>query len=673
MELSRMKELVSELNKASRAYYSEGEEIMPDREYDRLYDELEQLEAQLGITFAGSPTNKVGFEVVSGLTKAAHETPLLSLDKTKSTEKLLEFLGTEEGLLSWKLDGLNISLKYAGGELVQAITRGNGQIGEDITHNAKVLKNVPLKVPHKGSFTVNGEAVITLPDFEEINKKEGGKYKNPRNLVSGAMRLLSSMAAAARPAYFYAIGAALSEHAQSTGNRLVAHENNSDVGATPASPAFTKKSQKLKWLKEQGFGVARFEHVNAINLQESVQMFEGLAPNFEIATDGLVLTFDDINYSAALGATSKFPRDSLAFKWTDEIAETYLVSVEWSTSRTGLINPVAVFEPVEIDGTQVSRASIHNVSILKQLELCPGDRITVYKANMIIPQVDENLSKTETPREVAIPDECPACWGKTVIIGNPETLNCTADDCRAKLTGALVHFVSRDALNIQGLSEQTIEKLVELKLLENYLDLFELHNHEKKITLLEGFGKKSFDNLIKSINAAKKIKLENFIYALGIRHIGLANAKLLCDSFSHDHAKIAEACQQEDYAEALGEIKGFGSAMADSLHEFFSKSENVRLFNQAMGALEIVRPVASEKRALSGLTFVITGDVKNFKNRKELQNYIEAQGGRVSTAVSAKTDYLINNDTKSASSKNNKAISLGVKIISEEDFLNLIK
>ena len=663
MELSRMKELVDILSKASRVYYSEGEEIMSDREYDRLYDELVMLEAGLGMVLAGSPTNKVGNEVVTSLTKAAHETPLLSLDKTKSVEKLLEFLGMEEGLLSWKLDGLNISIKYADGALVQAITRGNGLIGEDITHNARVIKNVPLKVPYKGSFTVNGEAIITMPDFYELNEKEGGKYKNPRNLVSGAMRLLSSGTAAARPANFYAIHvsiAANDEEPQSA--QLSILENNSSVD-------FMKKSQKLEWLKEQGFSIAHYEHVSALNLQEMVHKFEDMVSGFEIATDGLVLTFDDIAYSSRLGTTSKFPRDSLAFKWTDEIAETNLVTIEWNTSRTGLINPVAVFEPVEIDGTQVSRASIHNVSILKQLELCPGDRITVYKANMIIPQIDENISKTETPRPVSIPDECPACWEQTVILGDPETLNCIADDCRAKLVGALVHFVSRDALNIQGLSEQTLEKLVELKLLKNYLDLFELHNHEHKITLMEGFGKKSFKNLIASINEAKKVNLENFIYALGIRHIGLANAKLLCDFFAHDYAKIVETCKQDDYAEVLGEIKGFGSVMTDSLHSFFSSEENTGLFFRAMGILEITKPVKNENLPLSGLTFVITGDVKKFKNRKELQNYIEAQGGRVSTVVSAKTDYLINNDTKSNSSKNKKAISLGVKIISEENFM----
>ena len=648
MKTERMKELVSILNEANRAYYGSGEEIMPDREYDKLYDELKGLEDELGINLAGSPTNRVGHQVMSNLAKAAHDVTLLSLDKTKSTETLAEFLGEHEGLLSWKLDGLNLSLKYSNGELAQAITRGNGQIGEDITHNAKVLKNIPIKVPHKGSFIVNGEAVITFADFEEINIKEGQKYKNPRNLVSGAIRLLNSSAFAERPAYFFAHGVLYAP----------------DI-------AFTKKSQKLEWLKQQGFDIVDFVHVDKKNIHESVSKYENMAAGFPIATDGLVLTFDDITYSERLGATSKFPRDSLALKWDDEIAETTLTTIEWNTSRTGLINPVAVFEPVDIDGTEVSRASIHNVSILKQLELCPGDRVTVYKANMIIPQISENLSRTETPRFVNIPAKCPACWENTIIIGEPETLNCTSSNCPAKLIGSLAHFAGRDGLNISGLSEQTIEKLVSLGVLNNYLDFFELHNHEKKITLMDGFGKKSYDNLIASINTAKKVNLENFIYALGIRHIGLANAKLLCGYFSHDPAKIIEACLHEDYENILAGIKGFGQMMTDSLREYFSNEDNTRLFRQAVETIEIVKPSPKENKIFTGLSFVITGDTVNFKNRREMQNYIETYGGQVSSSVTAKTDYLVNNDKASVSSKNKKAVSLGVKIISEDELLNL--
>ena len=647
--MTRMKELVAVLNEANRAYYGLGDELMSDKEYDSLYDELKTLEESLGIVLSTSPTKQVGYPVVSSLKKAAHETPLLSLDKTKSPETLLSFLGEHEGLLSWKLDGLNLSLRYTGGGLVQALTRGNGHMGEDITHNTRAIRNIPLKVPYTGGFTVNGEAVIKYDDFIKINKNEGEKYKNPRNLVSGAMRLLNSESAAKRPVYFFAHGVRFTDDVQK----------------------IKKKSLKLEWLTAQGFDIVSYRKVNAFNIPQSISQYEEEVKNLGIATDGLVLTFDDIPFSEGLGTTSKFPRDSLAFKWQDEITTTTLEHIEWNTSRTGLINPVAVFAEVEIDGTMVTRASVHNVSILKQLELCPGDEITVYKANMIIPQIEANMSKTGAARPVAIPDTCPECGQKAIIVGEPETLNCTNVNCPAKLVGSLVHFAGRDGLNIQGLSEQTIEKFCRLGFLKTYLDLFGLHRLEGEITVLEGFGKKSFDKLIAGINEAKKVNLANFIYALGIRHIGLANAKLLCDYFEYDSEKILEACKKDDYSEALLEIKGFGSVMADSLHEYFSVEENVRLFDEALKLLEITFPEKNEDLPFSGYTFVITGEVKGFKNRKEMQNYIEAKGGRVATGVSAKTDFLVNNDVNSASSKNKKAVALGVKVINEEMLMQM--
>ena len=652
--MTRMKELIEILNEANRHYYGLGEELMSDKEYDSLYDELKLLEESLGIVLSTSPTTKVGYPVVSGLKKATHDSLLLSLDKTKSAETLRSFLGEHEGLLSWKLDGLNLSAKYEDGELVQAITRGNGQIGEDITHNARVMKNLPLKVPHMGSFTVNGEAVIKYDDFEEINKNEGGKYKNPRNLVSGAMRLLNSEASAKRPVYFFC--------------HSVKFPDGDNYNKTVSC---TKKSQKLEWLKTQGFEVVSYRLVNSFNLLESITIYESEAKNLGIATDGLVLTYDDIRYSEGLGATSKFPRDSLAFKWQDEIAKTTLQRIEWNTSRTGLINPVAVFLPVEIEGTMVSRASVHNVSILRQLELCPGDEVTVYKANMVIPQIGTNLCKTETARIVSIPKSCPECGCEAAILGEPETLNCTNEKCPARLVGSLVHFAGRDGLNIQGLSEQTIEKFCKLGFLKTYVDLFELEKLEAQITALEGFGGKSFKKLVAGINEAKKVSLASFIFALGIRHIGLANAKLLCDYFDYDYDKIINECKSEDYAETLAEIKGFGRIMADSLHEYFSVEENVLLFYEAEKILDITRPEKNENLPLSGKTFVITGEVMNFKNRKEMQNYIEAKGGRVATSVSSKTDFLVTNDENSTSSKNKKAAALGVKVINEEALLKM--
>jgi len=701
MNTHRIKELVAVLNAANRAYYHENSPTMSDREYDTLYDELLRLEEETGISLAGSPTQKVGYEVVSGLTKAEHTTPMLSLDKTKNPQALAEFLGSHSGLLSWKLDGLTVVLRYNGGELQQALTRGNGYIGEDITHNARVFRNVPLTVPYKGRFDLRGEAVISIRDFEAINEREDQKYKNPRNLCSGAVRQLNSETAAKRQVLFFAFSL----------EDLGGSAPNPPQGAHPLTPTLEpgvfRKSEQLAWLVGQGFEVAEFEIVTAENVVDAVARFKEKIPAAEILSDGLVLTYDDIAYSESLGATSKFPRDSIAFKWADELAETELIAVEWNTSRTGLINPVAIFAPVEIEGTQVSRASLHNVSILRKLDLRPGDKITVYKANMIIPQIDENLSANsrgqgdaaEEPEslpspnsrgqgdlspcggiggnapKVLIPETCPVCSSPTEIVGEPEVLYCTSPGCGAQKVRALSHFVSRDALNIAGLSEQTLEKLISAGMVENFLDLFSLQKFEDEIKQMEGFGQKSYDNLAASIETAKDVPLPNFIHGLGIRHVGLAGAKLLCDHFSHDGTAIAQACAHEDFLENLLEIKGFGEAIANSLHRYFSQETNLAMFTTALEILRIAPPPqkTAENRTLDGLTFVITGDVSHFKNRKELQGAIENAGGRVTGSVTAKTSYLINNDTQSQSGKNKKAAQLGVKIITEDEFLEMLE
>ncbi|MCL2047580.1 MAG: NAD-dependent DNA ligase LigA [Defluviitaleaceae bacterium] len=640
--MNRMNELITALNAANKAYYQENREIMSNLEYDNLYDELVQLEESTGVRLAGSPTRRVGYEIVGGLKKAEHEIPMLSLDKTKSPEALAEFLGDELGLLSWKLDGLTIVLKYENGELQQALTRGNGHIGEDVTHNARVFMNLPLTVPHKGRFSLRGEAVISNADFDIIN--ENGEYKNPRNLCSGAVRQLNSEITAKRRVRFFAFG-------------LLA-----------SSVELARKSEQLEWLGSLGFEVVTSELVSAQNVIGALENFKEQIPTAPIMSDGLVLTFDSVKYSESLGATSKFPKDSIAFKWADELAETTLIGVEWSTSRTGLVNPVAVFEPVEIEGTQVSRASLHNVSILRGLGLRTGDRISVYKANMIIPQVAENLSGGG---EVELPSSCPVCGGGTEIVGEPEAMYCVNPLCAAQRVRALSHFVSRDALNIGGLSEQTLEKLVACGFISDYIDLFSIEKHQDEIVKMEGFGKKSYANLTASIEAAKNIPLPNFIYALGIKHVGLANAKLLCAHFKHNAAEIASACASEDFLGALSEIKGFGEAISYSLHEYFSQEKNRELFSRALLILDIadyVEPSQGEL-ALAGLTFVITGDVHRFKNRGELQAFIEKNGGRTTSAVTAKTSFLINNDALSGSGKNKKARELGVEVVSEEGFL----
>ena len=644
MSIARIQALVTLLNAASRAYYHDNHEIMSDFEYDKLYDELVQLESSTGIILAGSPTRQVGYEVVGNLTKVPHDAPLLSLDKTKDPDALAAFLGEQQGLLSWKLDGLSIVLRYENGELWQALTRGNGVIGEDVTHNAKVFINIPLSVPFKGKFAVRGEAVIPFADFEAINANEAIKYKNPRNLCSGTVRQLSNEVAAKRRVLFYAF-----------------------TLMPGAEVDFTLKSQQLEWLAGLGFDIIECKIVTAGTVISAVNDFKNKIPAEPIASDGLALTYDDIAYSKSLGATSKFPRDSIAFKWQDELAETTLVNIEWNTSRTGLINPVAIFEPVDIEGTQVTNASLHNVSILRSLALSIGDRITVYKANMIIPQVAENL--THIGEGIAIPEKCPVCDGDAEIIGDPEMLYCTNPSCDAKHLQSLSHFVSRDALNIAGLSEKTLKKFITQGYVHDYTDLFDLAKHRHDIVSMESFGQKSYEKLIAAIEASKDVTLPNFIYALGILHVGLANAKLLCTHFRHNPVKIAEVCRSDDYLEALLEIKGFGEAISHSLHEYFSQEKNMELFHKALEILYIQTPTLSAGLPLDGLTFVITGDVMQFANRKTLQKFIESHGGRVAGSVSAKTSFLINNDATSSSSKNKKAAELSVPILKEHDLM----
>jgi len=650
-----MKGLAARLQAASYSYYHENRELITDREYDALYDALCRLEAETGTVLAGSPTRKVGYEVVSALKKVPHPSPMLSLDKTKEPEALAAFLGAHTGLLTLKLDGLAISLTYGNGTLVQALTRGNGLIGEDVTHNARVFSNVPLRVARKEPFTLRGEAVISFTDFAAINAflPAEAAYKNPRNLCSGTVRQLNSEIVAERRVRFYAIGTA--------------------PGEVPFPGA--AKSEQLKELADLGFETVKHTLVTADTVVEAVADFKRHIVDADIATDGLVLTFDDIAYSASLGATSKFPRDSLAFKWADEVQETTLQAIEWNTSRTGLINPVAVFAPVELEGTSVSRASVHNVSILRELALHPGHRITVYKANMIIPQVAENLSGSgSTP--VPIPSHCPVCGGPTEIVSGPsgEALYCVGTHCAAQRLRALSHFVSRDGMNIDGLSAQTLEKLVALQLVENYTDLFHLPRHEAEILAMEGFGRKSYENLIAAVEKAKDVPLPHFIYALGIRHVGLANAKLLCAHFSHDAHKIIAACGDEHFMEILCEIKGFGEAIAQSLHDFFTNAENLALLAQTLPLLRLQIPTdAPAQRPLAGHTFVITGDVHQFKNRKELQNFIESKGGKVTGSVTAKTNYLINNDPASPSGKNKKAAELNVPILTEAELVQIAK
>lgn len=646
--MERMKELIEILTKASRAYYQEDREIMSDFEYDKLYDELTALEKETGVVLSNSPTQKVGHQVLSSLKKVRHESPMLSLDKTKEVTALESFLGNNKGILSYKMDGLTVVLTYKNGELSQAVTRGNGEIGEDITHNAKFFKNIPLKISFKGELVIRGEAVISFIDFNNINEKlePEDQYKNPRNLCSGTVRQLNSEISASRNVNFIAFALVKAE-GQAFGD---------------------DKENRFKWLESLGFECVERQNVTSENIAQTVKAFEEKIPSNRFATDGLVLTFSSIAYSQSLGTTAKFPRDSIAFKWADELAETKLINVDWNTSRTGLINPIAVFEPVELEGTTVERASLHNLSIIENLQLGLGDKITVYKANMIIPQVAEDLTKSNN---LEIPAVCPVCGEETEIIAlrDGKALKCPNPNCKAQRISSLEHFVSRDALNIEGLSEATIEKFIEKGFIDNYTDIFKLEKYKTEIVSMDGFGEKSYNNLISAIDKSKSVALPNFIYALGINNVGLSNAKLLCKKCNNSLDEIRKA----DF-DTLISIDGFGDVIADSIVKYFSHQKNNDLINDVLNYLQFTATEDSQTELkLENVTFVVTGDVHIYKNRKELQGVIEKLGGKVTGSVSAKTNYLINNDVNSSSSKNKKAKELGIPIISEEDFEEMIK
>ncbi len=643
--LERIKYLVEVLNRASKAYYAEDRELMSNLEYDALYDELQRLEAETGITLANSPTVSVGYEAVDELPKERHESPMLSLGKTKSREELREWLQGMPGIMSWKLDGLTIVLTYREGKLVKAVTRGNGEIGEVITNNARTFQNVPLAVSFAGELVLRGEAVITYSDFERMNAEiedAGAKYKNPRNLCSGSVRQLNNEITARRNVRFYAFMLVRAEGVDFHNSR----------------------EEQFRFLQGLGFDVVEHYRVTEENILDTVDLFEKKVEDYDIPSDGLVLTYEDIAYGQSLGRTAKFPRHSIAFKWADELRETTLKEIEWSASRTGLINPIAVFEPVELEGTTVSRASVHNISILRGLKLGIGDRITVYKANMIIPQIAENLTCSDT---VEIPAVCPVCGGPTEVrqINEVQSLYCTNEKCAAKRIKAFTLFVSRDAMNIDGLSEATLEKFVDRGFLHEYADLYRLDRYREQIVTMEGFGEKSYENLIDSLNASRHTTLPRVIYGLGIANIGVANAKMLCRCFEYDLERMKNADE-----ETLSAIEGVGEVIASAFVSYMRDEDNLQKIDNLMAELQVETPVVEEgSQTLSGLTFVITGSLEHFANRSELKDIIEQKGGKVAGSVTGKTTCLINNDTASSSSKNKKAKELGVPILSEEDFL----
>lgn len=644
----RMQELVTLLNRAAKAYYQDAQEIMSNLEYDRLYDELTKLEAELGITLSDSPTVNVGYEVLSELPKERHESPMLSLDKTKEVQDLKRFVGDQKAMMSWKMDGLTIVLTYRDGTLFKAVTRGNGEVGEVITNNARVFKNIPLKISYQGELILRGEAIIGYKDFEKINEEIAdidARYKNPRNLCSGSVRQLNNEITAKRNVQFYAFTLVQADGVDFHNSR----------------------EKQMDWLREQGFEVVEHVMVTRDQVEDAVAEFSRKIVDNDFPSDGLVLVYDDIAYGRSLGRTAKFPRDSYAFKWADEQVRTKLLEIEWSPSRTGLINPVAIFEPVELEGTTVSRASVHNISIMEELELGIGDEIEVYKANMIIPQIAENLTRSGV-RD--IPEVCPVCGGKTEIrqVSNAKALYCTNPECQAKHIKSFSLFVSRDALNIEGLSESTLEKFIDRGYVKEFADLFHLDRYEEEIKEMEGFGEKSFNNLKASVEKARETTLPQVLYGLGIANVGLSNAKVICKEFKND----LDAMLHAD-AEQLSEISGIGAVIAGTFTAYFQNPAHVGQLKNLLGELKIHAEEGEAKEQIfGGVNFVITGSVTHFANRKEVKELIESLGGKVTGSVTSKTNYLINNDITSTSTKNKKANELGIPIISEEMFLEML-
>lgn len=641
----RMKELVELLNQAAREYYANDNEMMSNLEYDKLYEELEKLEKLTNTVLSDSPTVKVGYESVDELPKERHEKPMLSLGKTKDREELRDWLKGNPALLSWKLDGLTVVLKYYAGKLAKAVTRGNGEIGEVVTNNARVFKNLPLQIPYQGELTLRGEAVISYSDFEKINAEiedAEAKYKNPRNLCSGSVRQLNNEITAGRSVQFYAFALVQAEGIDFDNSR----------------------EKQFRFLQEQGFAVVDYCKVTEENILDAVAEYEKKIQTYDIPSDGLVLSYEDIAYGLSLGRTAKFPRDSIAFKWADELRETELKEIEWSPSRTGLINPVAIFEPVELEGTTVSRASVHNISILRALKLGIGDRIMVYKANMIIPQIAENLTGSDT---VEIPKACPVCGAQTHIrqVNEIQSLYCTNPECDAKKIKSFTLFVSRDAMNIEGLSEATLEKFIARGFIHEYADIFCLERYQEEITQMEGFGEKSYANLIDSIERARHTTLPKLIYSLGIANIGLANAKMLCREYRYELQSMMQADVEE-----LSGIDGIGEVIAASFRDYFQKAQNRMQLERLLPYLDIKQEIAEEgSQTLAGRSFVITGSLIHYENRNELKELIEERGGKVTGSVTGKTECLINNDSTSNSSKNKKAKELGVRIVTEEEFM----
>lgn len=654
-KINRIKELVSVLNKASYAYYALDSPMMDDKQYDDYYDELAMLESETGVILNGSPTQKVQGYVIDSLQKVKHSKPMLSANKTKDIQEIKKFIGNRPCIMSWKEDGLTIVLRYTNGILSQAITRGSGDLGEDVTHTMKMCKNIPTRLPYAVDIQVRGECVISWKEFERINSRLDTPYKHPRNLAAGSVRQLDSNILKDRELTFKAFELVQDDlYAESQINAYLCDQ-------------LMNISDSFKYLEEIGFDVVEHEYVTKDNVEELIQKY--IPENYSCPVDGLIFEYDDYLYGKSLGETAHHPLNMIALKWADELYETTLTDIEWNTSKSGLINPVAVFEPVNLDGAITTRATLHNISYIENLELGIGDMIQIYRSNMVIPKVHDNLTRSNTWE---LPDKCPCC-GEKVEVHNEngsKTLHCTNSDCKAKLLGKLTHFVSKNAANIDGLSEQTLQKYIDLGWINSFKDIYHLSEHKTEMYKLEGFGKKSVDKLLNNIEKSRMVNFANFIYSLSIPLIGRSASKDIAKACNNDINQFRMIIDLESEYAFMG-IDGFGKEMNKSLLEWWSryKDEFYELANEF--AFEKNDDIKS-KSVLSNKTFVITGSLNHYKNRDELINIIESIGGKVSGSISAKTNYLINNNINSSSSKNMKARKLGIPIISEEDFAKMI-
>lgn len=649
-KVRRIKELIEILNNASFNYYNSNP-IMSDYEWDKLYDELKLLEQETNIIYSNSPTQNVGCKVLDKIEKVTHNHPMLSLDKCHSEKDLIDFAKDKDCILSVKCDGLTTSLHYINGKLIGAESRGNGIEGGNILENVMTIKNIPLNVPYKEELIIDGETIIDWNTFNKIN--EGlptgqDKFKHPRNLASASLNVLDTKIAASRNMRFIAW-------------RVI-------KGLNCKSVFFSlKEAEKL------GFEIVpMWTYTNKSSDKENISTMlsdlQDKADNLGIPYDGAVMTYDDIEYGKSLGRTEKFFKHSIAYKYEDELYETNLNDIEWNTSKTGLINPVAVFEPVDLDGAITTKATLHNISYIEKLQLGIGDTIQVYRANMVIPKVHDNLTRSNTWK---LPDKCPCCGGNVEIHNEngSKTLHCMNNDCKAKLLGKLSHFVSKNAINIDGLSEQTLQKFIDLGWLNTFKDIYYLSDHKEEMYKLDGFGKKSVDKLLESIEKSRNTTLDRFIYGLCIPLIGRTASKTITKEFNNQPEEFYNIwCHGYDFTK----LNDFGDTMNNSMQDFIKN--NYRWIAVLIGEFIFRESDNNDniKQVLEGKTFVITGSLRFYKNREELAAVIERNGGKISGSVSAKTSYLINNDVTSTSGKNKKANELGIPIISEGEFVQMI-